>query len=361
MRDRKKKTGAKRLSAAFGMFAGTVLFVLAGCGSGQDFEPESFIMHGSRDQGIQDPETDHKEPKLQVMASFYTMADFAEKIGGDKAVVTCMVPTGTEPHDWEPSTTDITALERADVFIYNGAGMEHWAEDVTESLENKKLLVVEASEGVALHQEGEVRAEDEAHTAGEARVESTGSHEGHGHDHGGYDPHVWLDPQNAKLEMENIKNAFAQADPDNSAYYEANYEKWADRADELDRKYREALAPFAGKQVVTSHEAYGYLCSAYGLEQMGIDGLSPDSEPNPRRMADIIDFVRENQIQAVFFEELTGSETAETVAAETGIELLALSPLEGLSDGELEAGDDYFSVMEKNLEQLLFALEIQAE
>lgn len=345
MRDRKKKTGAKRLSAAFGIFAGTVLFALTGCGSRQDFEPGA----------------DHKESKLQVMASFYTMADFAEKIGGDKAVVACMVPTGTEPHDWEPSTTDITALERADIFIYNGAGMEHWAEDVTESLENEKLLVVEASEGVTLHKEGEARTESGAHTEGEAYPEGEDSHEGHGHSHGGYDPHVWLDPQNAKLEMENIKNAFAQADPDNGAYYEANYKKWAEKADELDQKYREALAPFAGKQVVTAHEAYGYLCSAYGLEQMGIDGLSPDSEPNPRRMADIIDFVRENQIRAVFFEELSGSKTAETVAAETGIELLALSPLEGLSDEELEAGDDYFSVMEKNLEQILLALEIRTE
>lgn len=210
---------------------------------------------------------------------------------------------------------------------------------MTESLENKELLVVEASQGVKLHAE-------EEH-----------DHEGHSHNHGGYDPHVWLDPHNAKLEMENIKNAFVQADPDNGAYYEANYDKWAKEAEGLDRKYREALADFAGRQVVTAHEAYGYLCSAYGLEQVGIDGLSPDQEPNPKRMADIIDFVRENQIRAVFFEELSGSKTAETVAAETGIRLLALSPLEGLSGEELEAGEDYFSVMEKNLEQLLLSLE----
>ncbi|MBS4828090.1 MAG: zinc ABC transporter substrate-binding protein [Firmicutes bacterium] len=341
MRDRKKKTGAK-YRAALGIFAGAALLALtAGCRIGQDIEPESVIMDGKGGQNAQEEETDGAEERLQVMASFYTMADFAEKIGGSQADVTCMVPTGTEPHDWEPSTTDITGLERADVFIYNGAGMEHWAEDVAESLENQKLLVVEASDGIALQEEA--------------------SHAGHSHSHGGYDPHVWLDPQNAKLEMENIKNAFVQADPDNGAYYEANYEKWAKKADELDQKYRKALAPFEGRQVVTAHEAYGYLCSAYGLEQLGIDGLSPDSEPNPRRMADIIDFVREHQIRAVFFEELSGSKTAETVAAETGIELLALSPLEGLSDEELAAGDDYFSVMEKNLGQLLLALGREAE
>lgn len=315
-----------------------LVFSAAGCGSSQDFDTQIFTT-GMNGQAQQEENADSAEGKLRVMASFYTMADFAEKIGGDRADITCMVPTGTEPHDWEPSTTDITGLERADVFIYNGAGMEHWAEDVTESLENKELLVVEASQGVKLHAE-------EEH-----------DHEGHSHSHGGYDPHVWLDPHNAKLEMENIKNAFVQADPDNGAYYEANYDKWSKAAEELDRKYREALADFAGRQIVTAHEAYGYLCSAYGLEQVGIDGLSPDQEPNPKRMADIIDFVRENQIRAVFFEELSGSKTAETVAAETGIRLLALSPLEGLSGEELEAGEDYFSVMEKNLEQLLLSLE----
>ena len=315
-----------------------LIFSVAGCGSSQDFDTQIFTT-GMNGQAQQEENADSAEGKLRVMASFYTMADFAEKIGGDRADITCMVPTGTEPHDWEPSTTDITGLERADVFIYNGAGMEHWAEDVTESLENKELLVVEASQGVKLHAE-------EEH-----------DHEGHSHSHGGYDPHVWLDPHNAKLEMENIKNAFVQADPDNGAYYEANYDKWSKAAEELDRKYREALADFAGRQIVTAHEAYGYLCSAYGLEQVGIDGLSPDQEPNPKRMADIIDFVRENQIRAVFFEELSGSKTAETVAAETGIRLLALSPLEGLSGEELEAGEDYFSVMEKNLEQLLLSLE----
>ena len=320
------------------LLSAALIFSAAGCGSSQDFDTQIFNT-GLNGQARQEENADSAEGKLGVMASFYTMADFAEKIGGDRTDITCMVPTGTEPHDWEPSTTDITGLERADVFIYNGAGMEHWAEDVTESLENKELLVVEASQGVKLHAE-------EEH-----------DHEGHSHSHGGYDPHVWLDPHNAKLEMENIKNAFVQADPDNGAYYEANYDKWSKAAEELDRKYREALADFAGRQIVTAHEAYGYLCSAYGLEQVGIDGLSPDQEPNPKRMADIIDFVRENQIRAVFFEELSGSKTAETVAAETGIRLLALSPLEGLSGEELEAGEDYFSVMEKNLEQLLLSLE----
>ena len=129
------------------LLSAALIFSAAGCGSSQDFDTQIFIT-GLTGKTQQEENADSAEGKLRVMASFYTMADFAEKIGGDRADITCMVPTGTEPHDWEPSTTDITGLERADVFIYNGAGMEHWAEDVTESLENKELLVVEASQGV---------------------------------------------------------------------------------------------------------------------------------------------------------------------------------------------------------------------
>lgn len=338
----------KKRAAAAAMVLSAAAMVLSAAGCSGDRNQTA--APGGTDQKTEQESAGSVGAQLQVMASFYTMADFAEKIGGDRVNVVCMVPTGTEPHDWEPSTTDIIGLEQADVFLYNGAGMEHWAEDVAESLENKKLLIVEASEGVELRRETDEHEE-----------EGADEHSGHDHDHGEYDPHVWLDPKNAKLEMENIKNAFVQADPENRAFYEANYEKWAEQADLLDEKYRTALAAFAGKEVVTAHEAYGYLCSAYGLEQLGIDGLSPDSEPDPRRMADIIDFVRKNEIGAVFFEELSGSQTAETVAAETGIRLLALNPLEGLSDKELEAGDDYFSVMQKNLEQLKIGLEGREE
>lgn len=308
--------------------------------------------------------------KLQVMASFYTMYDFAQKIGGEHVQVTCMVPSGTEPHDWEPSTKDITRMEQADVFIYNGAGMEHWVSDVLAGLSNKKLISVEASQGVSLlrsaeEEDGHDHADEE-----DAAVSNAAAHEddaadhtvvaapdGHdGHEHGEYDPHVWLDPMNAKQEMQNICEAFSKADPEHRADYQANYEKWEKQLDELDKIYQTTLENLSERNIVVAHEAYGYLCRRYNLTQVSIEGMSPDSEPDPGRMADIIDFVRANNVRAIFFEELSGSRTAETVAAETGVKLLTLSPLEGLSDRQEETGGDYFSVMEENLQQLTEAL-----
>lgn len=319
--------------------------------------------------------------RLQVMASFYTMYDFAQKIGGEHVQVTCMVPSGTEPHDWEPSTKDITRMEQADVFIYNGAGMEHWVSDVLAGLSNKKLISVEASQGVSLlrsaeeedghdheaahadedeedsHDHDDADAEDAVHEEDAADRVVAAAPDGHdAHEHGEYDPHVWLDPMNAKQEMKNICEAFLVADPEHRADYQANYEKWAKQLDELDETYQTTLENLSERNIVVAHEAYGYLCRRYNLTQVSIEGMSPDSEPDPGRMADIIDFVRANNVRAIFFEELSGSRTAETVAAETGVKLLTLSPLEGLSDRQEETGGDYFSVMEENLQQLTEAL-----
>ena len=292
--------------------------------------------------GTQPADTAAGDGRLRVLTSFYPMYDFACKIGGDCIDVTNMVPSGTEPHDWEPSTNDLKNLEKADVFIYNGADMEPWADDLLVS-RSDTLRVVEASENV------ELRTTDGEH-------EHAHEHEGADHHHGDFDPHVWLDPENAKIEMEAIRDALCAADPENSTVFQSNYEKYAAELDALDAEFREKLAPLPNRTIVVAHEAFGYLCDAYGLTQVGIEGLSPDSEPDPGRMAEVIDFVREHSISTIFFEELVSPKVAETIASETGAQAKMLSPLEGLSDEQAAAGADYFSVMHDNLAALMEAL-----
>lgn len=288
--------------------------------------------------GTQPADTAAGDGRLRVLTSFYPMYDFACKIGGDCIDVTNMVPSGTEPHDWEPSTNDLKNLEKADVFIYNGADMEPWADDLLVS-RSDTLRVVEASENV------ELRTTDGEH-----------EHEDADHHHGDFDPHVWLDPENAKIEMEAIRDALCAADPENSTVFQSNYEKYAAELDALDAEFREKLAPLPNRTIVVAHEAFGYLCDAYGLTQVGIEGLSPDSEPDPGRMAEVIDFVREHSISTIFFEELVSPKVAEAIASETGAQAKMLSPLEGLSDEQAAAGADYFSVMHDNLAALMEAL-----
>ncbi len=313
-----------------------IVSLLAGCGTPQ--EPSASNANGNQSQ----------DKKLSVYTSFYPMYDFASKIGGDKIDAVNMVPAGTEPHEWEPTAADIAGLEEASVFIYNGAGMEHWVEDVLESIQNDSLIAVEASKGLTLlkghHDDEEEHSEEEEHSDEDE------------HSHGEFDPHVWLDPMNAKAEMESIKNSFIQADPDNKDYYEANYTKYAAEFDALDKEFRDAITSLPNKDIIVAHQAFGYLCSAYGLNQVPVEGLAPDSEPDPARVAEIIEFAKEHDVKVIFFEELVSPKVAEVIASTIGAKTDVLSPVEALSDEQMENGDDYFTVMRHNLEALKAAL-----
>lgn len=275
--------------------------------------------------------------KIRITTSFYTMYDFAKKIGGDKVEVINLVPAGTEPHDWEPSTKDLIEMEKSDIFIYNGAGMEQWVDDVLESLDTEELTSVEASKGIKLLKDQDAHEHDHEHNSEN-------------------DPHVWLDPQNAKYEMNKIKKALIKVDAENKDYYEANYKRYAKECDKLDTLYKEETSKLTKKELVVSHEAFGYLCHAYGLEQMGIEGLSADDEPDPKQMSEVIRFAKEHQVKTIFFEELVSPKVAKTIAKETGANAKMLTPLEGLSNKKIKAGEDYFSVMKQNLAAIKEAL-----
>lgn len=271
--------------------------------------------------------------KLSVTASFYPLYDFAVKLGGDKADVTNLTPSGVEPHDWEPSSNDMITLENADILVYNGSGMESWTDSALSALSNKDLIVVEASNGLS-----DLTADSEDGSGTSA------------------DPHVWLDPECAKAEMKAILDAYIKADPGNEAYYQANYDKYAAEFDQLDKEFSDALSGLTQKNIVVAHEAFGYLCRAYGLTQMPIEGLSADSEPSSSRMSEIIDFVRENNVKVIFFEELVSPKVAEAIAKETGSATAVLNPLEGITADQKNAGEDYFSIMRENLATLTASL-----
>jgi zinc transport system substrate-binding protein len=306
-----------------GIFLSAVLILSLFAGCGTEKEPSASDTNDNQTQ----------IEKLSVYASFYPMYDFALKIGGNKADVVNMIPAGTEPHDWEPTAADIAGLEEADIFIFNGAGIEHWAEDVLESLQNKDLIAVEASKNISLMED---QHEDESEE---------------------FDPHVWLSPLNAKKEMENIKKVFTQADPDNKDYYEANYNKYAAEFDALDEEYKDTLNAVPNKDVIVAHQAFGYLCSAYDLNQVPIEGLAPDSEPDPARVSEIIEFAKEHKVKVIFFEDLVSPKVSETIADAINAKTDVLNPIEGLSSEQLKAGDDYFSSMRQNLQSLKAALE----
>lgn len=270
--------------------------------------------------------------RLLVAASFYTMADFTEKIAGGRARVVTLAPAGAEPHDWEPSARDIATLEEAELLVLNGAGFEHWAGGMLAALGEKAPPAVETAAAVS-------------------------ALEGETHDDRELDPHVWLDPVNAKAQMTAIRDALAALDPAGAEEYDANLRRWAGECDKLDREYRETLEPLPGREIVVAHAAFGYLCGRYGLTQVPVRGLSPEGEPDPARMAEIIDYAGSRAVKVVFFERTASPKVAEAIAREIGAQTAVLDPIEGLGEERAAAGADYFSVMRENLAQLAHALE----
>ncbi|TVY11467.1 metal ABC transporter substrate-binding protein [Paenibacillus cremeus] len=279
--------------------------------------------------------------KINIVASFYPMYDFASKIGGSHVNVINMVPAGVEPHDWSPKSRDIYNLTHAELFVYLGAGFEGWVKDTLDSMpKDSKTTVVETSKGIDLMLSGDVH-EDEAKSK---------KHESE------YDPHIWLSPVNAKKIAQNIKDALVKADAANQADYEANFKRFADQLDQLDAKYKSQLAQTSKKQIVVTHQSFGYLAKQYGLTQMPIMGLSPDAEPTSKDMKDIMQFIKTNNVKYIFFEELVSDKLAKTLAKDAGVETLVLNPLEGLTEEQVSKGADYLSVMDNNLNNLLKAL-----
>ncbi|MFC4076303.1 metal ABC transporter substrate-binding protein [Salinithrix halophila] len=273
--------------------------------------------------------------KLTVYTSFYPLADFAGKIGGKHVKVKNLVPAGAEPHDYEPTARDLTALSDADLFIYNGAGLEPWLDKVKPMLEDGDVTVLNASAKLDL-----------------LSVDK-GKH-GHedGHDHGDKDPHVWLNPIKAKQQAEAIKDAFVKKDPKHKNDYEANYASLADQFDQLDQKFAEIVKKGDKKTFITSHSAFGYLANRYELTQVAVSGISPSDEPSARKLREVVQLARKHKVDYVYFETLVSGKVAETVRKEVGARPLTLNPLEGLTKAQEAKGEDYFSIMEQNANNL---------
>ncbi len=269
--------------------------------------------------------------KLRVAASFYPVYFFTSEVGGDKAEVKNITPAGSEPHDFEPSAQDIAKIENSRMLVLNG-GVEAWADKIRETLKGKNVLIVVAGEGLLtkkLTENGEKMK----------------------------DPHIWLDPILAKKEASKITEGFGKIDPGNNFYYRENEKKLDEKLARLDQKYKEGLHNCKQKDIITSHAAFGYLASRYGLNQVSIAGLSPDEEPSAKQLAKVAKFAKEHNVKYIFFEKLVSPKLSETITREIGANTLVLDPIEGLSDDEIKQGKNYFTVMEENLKNLQIALE----
>ncbi|KXT83117.1 zinc ABC transporter substrate-binding protein AdcA [Streptococcus panodentis] len=275
--------------------------------------------------------------KLNIVTTFYPVYEFTKQVAGDTANVELLIGAGTEPHDYEPSAKAVAAIQDADAFVYENENMETWVPDLLKSLTNKKETVIKATGDMLLLPGGE---EEEEHDHGE---------EGHHHE---YDPHVWLSPKRAIKMVEHIRDSLSKAYPDQKAAFDKNAAAYIKKLQVLDKEYEEGLGKAKQKSFVTQHAAFNYLALDYGLKQVPISGLSPDSEPSASRLAELTEYIKKNKIKYIYFEENASQALASTLAKETGVTLDVLNPLESLTEEQTKDGADYISIMQANLKAL---------
>ncbi|MGW1775523.1 metal ABC transporter substrate-binding protein [Streptomyces sp. NPDC002104] len=287
-----------------------------------------------------------KDGKLDVMASFYPMQFLAEQIGKDHVKVDTLTKPGVEPHDLEITPKQTAQLGEADVVLYLKTLQPAVDKAVAQSgVKN----IVDAATLTKLEVHGTSGHDDHEHAA-----EGEGDGHDHSHSEAGEDPHVWLDPVKYAEIAKGVGAALATSDPDHSADYQKNTDELVAKLGTLDTEFKDGLKNTASKTFITTHSAFGYLAERYGLDQEGISGVDPESEPSPARMKELQSLAKQDNVSTVFFETLASDKTAKTLATDTGLKTDVLDPLEGITDKS--QGADYFEVMRANLKNLQKAL-----
>lgn len=262
--------------------------------------------------------------KISIVASFYPLADFGENVGRNYVQVANITPAGAEPHDYEPTPQDIAKIYKAKLFVFNGNGLDNWADKIRDDLEKNGVMVIKMSEYVDSFQN---------------------------------DPHFWLSPLNAIKEVNVIADALINVDPTHKEEYNKNRDNYVSQLLELDKEFRSGLADCEYNEIITSHDAFGYLSKEYGFKTLYILSLSADAEPTAKAIADLSSIAKEKGIKYIFFETLVSPRIAETIANEIGGKTLVLNPIEGLTSEEIKSGKDYVSIMKDNLTNLRIALQ----
>lgn len=269
--------------------------------------------------------------KLKVAVSFDAMRESVQAVGGDKVSIIEIIPDGTEPHEFQPTAKRMKLLHDANVFVMQGLGMEPWAEAMIKAADNPKLVVVEAGTGVSA---------------------ITNTDEDEIKEHGQYDPHAWLSPSCAQIEVQNIADGLAKADPKNAGYYQANAKAYKEQLQALQNEYTQKFSALPHKDFVTGHAAFAYLCRDFGLEQKSVESVFAAGEPTTNQMKELVDYCRDNHVKTIFSEELVSPKTSETLAREVGAKVQPIHTMESS-----EGGATYLDRMKENLQRIYESLQ----
>ena len=277
-------------------------------------------------------ESNREDQKLRVIATIFPIYDFARNIGGDKIKVTMLLPPGTDAHHYELKPEDIVKVSKTDIFLFTNFEMEQWAYKIINAAEkNTNMLAIETGAGAVLlplNAEGE---EQENHVSK-------------------FDPHIWLDMDNAQKMVDNIAAAFIKKDSRNSDYYLKNAHNYKLKLIAVDQRYRAELTRCKTKTILhAGHWAFAYLAKKYNLNYIAAYNVSADAEPSPQKMVDLVQQGKSQRIAYIYYESMINPRLAQMIARETGAGLLKLNNGHDVSKADIKNGESFISLMEKNL------------
>lgn len=273
------------------------------------------------------------EKKINVSVTFDAMAEFTKAVGKEKVNVSTIIPDGTEPHDFEPKAKDLVGLSAAQIFVYNGFGMESWADMAVKASGNKSLIAVEASRGAE-----PIRNTD----AGEIR------------EHGQYDPHLWISLKGAELEAGNIRDALCKADPSEADYFTKNCSAFTSQLESLYSEYNTKFKSAKNKSFVTGHAAFAYLCRDFGLRQNSVEDVFAEGEPSAKQLAQLVDYCKSNHVKTIFVEDMVSPDVSRTLAQQVGAKTEQIYTIESA-----EGSMTYLERMKDNLNEIYDSLSQQ--
>lgn len=362
-----------------------MLAALAGCGAGG-------LNHGAGQSDKAGSSSGAGDSRLCVVTTIFPYYDFVRQIAGDRVKLKLIVPAGMDSHSFEPTPADMIAMQEADVLVCNGGEMERWVTQVLDSLDTSHMKVLTMMDYVDVVEEEHVEGmEDFGHDHDhQSEVHGYGpethDHESELHDHepetyaGGvrslvpqlsfdaddghnmdieYDEHIWTSPVNAQAIVKIISAALSELSPDNAARFESSTAAYIDELGALDASFRQVVSQARLRMFVVADKfPFRYFADEYGLTyRAAFSGCSGDTEPSAKTIAYLIDRVRENDIPAVYYLELSSHRTAEIIAEETGAGPLLLHSCHNVTRRQFDEGITYLQLMRQNVENLRLGLQ----
>ncbi|HAM81800.1 metal ABC transporter solute-binding protein, Zn/Mn family [Ornithinibacillus bavariensis] len=281
---------------------------------------------------------DISKEKLSIYTSIYPIQFLVERIGGDTVVTKTIFPPGVEAHSYEPTAKDMVSIAKSDAFIYMGGGMEGFSETIASALESEQVELIPLSANEELFEHSQ-------------RTEIHGAREEE-HNHHDHNPHLWLDPIRMIRMGQSVKDVLIELNPDKRTIYEKNFNYLSIELKLLDKKFKETLQNKTKREILVSHAAYNYWEERYGIIQIPINGITSSEEPSQKDLVTIIKEADKSNLHYVLFEQNTINSVSAIIQKEIRAQAFVLHNLEVLTENDIEHGEDYFSLMYRNLNVL---------